>query len=717
MMLTTQAPPEAGTATVRSVRAIRGASQLLPGMELSYSSSPQGGLAFMQGARQVEMGFSGAACAEYRFAASVAQNHLNFTENGLSGSGMCTARGQSTSQPSASSSAAQSLEVSTHCCHIPPTAGIVHVQTYTVSGGEELRNISQGFTNTTRVKAGLAAYTNITTDATLFLVAGAQLASLLDHASHTFEYLDTCTAGAQSNYTCEISTSSLNATQVYFLLIQNPPDVTASADKLNIINILVSNPLDSHPTVFVPQPTLAPSPQLSGGHRSRDAGAITGAVVGAVVAILALLILHLVLIRRRRQIGKSIKSMQMPASPWAPPRIEGAEAMVWKRWLGCWTPRHRVSSRTHMLSPQYSDSDMTSETLWTSNPISSTTDLPPASQIPQHPQIHGRAAFADMKERLLTGLTQTCQPVNAGFGSSPLPTSAATSTVYRSAYSAQGLKKEVDDSLPPGLRNTWQIALEDLQLDLDQHGNPIKLGSGASGRVYKGNLGGFCPVAVKVVDSQDSRQQKLFVQEVATLRACHSPHIIMFLGANMQEGSTVLVMQYMPNGNLWHAIANDQNREFGWYRSGAKVALDIAAGISYLHSKRIIHLDLKTPNILLDEHNKAYVADIGLGRLLSETAEPVAYAASMFWAAPEQLQRQPCSEASDVFSFGVIMWEIFTGQQPLNRIMRPVRVPEECPQQVADLMQACQQADASKWPTITQVFQKLQNAARLGSDV
>lgn len=67
-------------------------------------------------------------------------------------------------------------------------------------------------------------------------------------------------------------------------------------------------------------------------------------------------------------------------------------------------------------------------------------------------------------------------------------------------------------------------------------------------QVYKGNLGGFCPVAVKVVYSRDSRQQKLFVQEIATLRACHSPHIIMFLGASIQEKSTLLVMQYMPNG-------------------------------------------------------------------------------------------------------------------------------------------------------------------------
>ena len=119
----------------------------------------------------------------------------------------------------------------------------MHIQTYKVGGGEELRNISQGITNTTRLRAGLAAYPNITTEVTMFLVAGAQLASLFDHASHTIEFLDTCAASGQSNFTCEISTSGLDASQIYFLLIQNLPDVTATTDKLNIISIVIPNPL------------------------------------------------------------------------------------------------------------------------------------------------------------------------------------------------------------------------------------------------------------------------------------------------------------------------------------------------------------------------------------------------------------------------------------------------------------------------------------------
>ena len=84
-------------------------------------------------------------------------------------------------------------------------------------------------------------------------------------------------------------------------------------------------------------------------------------------------------------------------------------------------------------------------------------------------------------------------------------------------------------------------------------------------QVYKGMLG-FQNVAIKVVINPNPRHQKRFVHEIATLRACHDPHIVMFLGASIQEGQTLLVMQYMERGNLWEALANDTQDEFRWHR-------------------------------------------------------------------------------------------------------------------------------------------------------
>ena len=84
-------------------------------------------------------------------------------------------------------------------------------------------------------------------------------------------------------------------------------------------------------------------------------------------------------------------------------------------------------------------------------------------------------------------------------------------------------------------------------------------------QVYKGLLG-VQNVAIKVVNNPNPRHQKRFVQEIATLRACHDPHIVMFLGASIQEGQTLLVMQYMERGNLWEALANDTQDELRWHK-------------------------------------------------------------------------------------------------------------------------------------------------------
>ncbi len=89
-------------------------------------------------------------------------------------------------------------------------------------------------------------------------------------------------------------------------------------------------------------------------------------------------------------------------------------------------------------------------------------------------------------------------------------------------------------------------------------------------QVYKGTLG-LRTVAIKVVNSTSEVEQARFVQEIARLRVLRDPNIVMFLGASLQAMHTVLVMEYLPNGNLWDAlgrdiISNEGNRQLQWYR-------------------------------------------------------------------------------------------------------------------------------------------------------
>ncbi|KAK9844251.1 hypothetical protein WJX84_000669 [Apatococcus fuscideae] len=255
-----------------------------------------------------------------------------------------------------------------------------------------------------------------------------------------------------------------------------------------------------------------------------------------------------------------------------------------------------------------------------------------------------------------------------------------------SQAAANAMTAEINESLPEVFQDAWRTDLDELQLELGADGKPVQLGRGGSGAVFKGTLGGVRAVAVKIIHSRSSQQQKRFVREIAMLRACYDPSIIMFMGASIQPGRTILVMQYMEKGDLWKALQNDRRGIFRWHNRGRKVALEIAAGILYLHSKSLLHLDLKSPNVLLDDQHRAHDADVGLAQILSaDQGCMVSYAASFMWAAPEQLQGLPCSKASDVYSLGVVL------------------VPQEAPAAIAQLITACCSQSPSDRPSIQEI--------------
>lgn len=145
---------------------------------------------------------------------------------------------------------------------------------------------------------------------------------------------------------------------------------------------------------------------------------------------------------------------------------------------------------------------------------------------------------------------------------------------------------------------------------------------------------------------------------------------------------------------------------------GFKIAQDVAAGLVYLHANRIIHLDLKSPNILLGADNTAKIADVGLGKILTGRNALATSVGTMDWAAPEQLQGSQVSEASDMFSFGTILWELVTGERPHRRNTRPVMVPDECPTEIAELIAACHRSDPKLRPSAKWAYSVIQSFRR-----
>lgn len=88
-------------------------------------------------------------------------------------------------------------------------------------------------------------------------------------------------------------------------------------------------------------------------------------------------------------------------------------------------------------------------------------------------------------------------------------------------------------------------------------------------------------------------------------------------------------------------------------------------------------------------------------------------AGSLLWAAPEQLLGTECSEACDMFSFGTVVWEICSGERPLNRLTRPLNTPEEAPEIIQDLINRCHAEKPDDRPTADQAFDMLRHAARM----
>jgi len=203
-----------------------------------------------------------------------------------------------------------------------------------------------------------------------------------------------------------------------------------------------------------------------------------------------------------------------------------------------------------------------------------------------------------------------------------------------------------------------------------------------------------------VPKSSASQPSKQVLREIALLKACRSQHVVSFMGACFLDGEVQLVTELMPAGDLWSAL---RAGHVSWSGCGLQIAMDVASGLSYLHSRRVIHLDLKSSNILLrwsggpDESNgsdaastnhgmqehsvhlnryQAKVSDVGLARILPDSREYISSlggAGTWNWCAPEVILSQKCTSAADMWSFGVILWELCTQEIPVRGRMRLVR--------------------------------------------
>ncbi|KAK9270713.1 hypothetical protein L1049_026296 [Liquidambar formosana] len=238
-------------------------------------------------------------------------------------------------------------------------------------------------------------------------------------------------------------------------------------------------------------------------------------------------------------------------------------------------------------------------------------------------------------------------------------------------YAGKDLKrgKEIDPKWKIESFHPVELDAEEI-CDLDEDN---LIGSGGTGKVYRLDLkknGGT--VAVKQL--WKGNEVKLLAAEMEILGKIRHRNILKLFACLMKSGSNFLVFEYMENGNLFQALHRQikgRQSELDWQQR-YRIALGAAKGIAYLHhdcSPAIIHRDIKSTNILLDEDYEPKIADFGVAKIAEKSpvgSNSCCFAGTHGYLAPELAYTFKVTEKSDVYSFGVVLLELVTGRRPIE---------------------------------------------------
>ncbi|CAO2825481.1 unnamed protein product [Amaranthus hypochondriacus] len=225
----------------------------------------------------------------------------------------------------------------------------------------------------------------------------------------------------------------------------------------------------------------------------------------------------------------------------------------------------------------------------------------------------------------------------------------------------------------PGIGNskTWFL-YEELSAASDGFSAQNILGAGGFGCVYKGLLQDGREVAIKKLKDNSGQGDREFKAEVEIISRVHHRYLVSLVGYCITDMQRLLVYEFVPNGTLHYHLHNTKKAPMQWSLR-VKVACGSARGIAYLHEDchpRIIHRDIKSANILIDNNFEAKVADFGLAKIAQElelnTHVSTRVMGTFGYMAPEYASSGKLTEKSDVFSFGVVLLEIITGRKPVD---------------------------------------------------
>eukprot|EP01127_Copromyxa_protea_P016312 TRINITY_DN4820_c0_g1_i1.p1 TRINITY_DN4820_c0_g1~~TRINITY_DN4820_c0_g1_i1.p1 ORF type:complete len:577 (-),score=80.70 TRINITY_DN4820_c0_g1_i1:160-1890(-) len=253
------------------------------------------------------------------------------------------------------------------------------------------------------------------------------------------------------------------------------------------------------------------------------------------------------------------------------------------------------------------------------------------------------------------------------------------------------------------------------------------IGTGASGAVFSAFLPNNRPVAVKKINisvGQGEVDLRSFIDEIKIMSAVAHPNLLSLIAIALSEDLTdvVLITNLIDGGSLGDLLFK-RHKKFKMHQK-LDIVSQIAYGMHYLHSlrPRIIHRDLKPDNILITKQGVVKIADFGMSKMIQNQTKTMTTSGTPHYMAPEIIAKGKFSEKTDVYSFGIILWEIYVEKRPYEGVghafqvmykvvaenLRP-EVPSDCPPQWAGLIISCVSTKPSERPSFKRIITELKN--------